>query len=396
MKIMFAGGGTGGHLMAGVSIAEEISARFPDTDIIFLGTNRKKEAAYVERSGYKFKQIKMHKLTSFAYLPVFAFVSIIGIILSLVNIIKIKPDIIIGLGGYGSVLPVIAAYIARVPIVLIEQNVIPGRANQLMARWVDAVLCHWEGTAKRFKRANSLYVTGIPIRRNIMINKASITNNTLGLDIHKKTLLVMGGSQGAHAINKVMLQSIPGIKSLIPELQIIHLTGKPGYKEAKAAYDKMGIKAFVTEFLDNIGIAYGLSDLIVCRAGANSTAEISAVGIPAIFIPYPYATDDHQYWNAYEIAKSGGAVIVKQEGLGPEKIIELVSDLLMNDEKLDNMKRTNKGLGKPYVSNRVVDKIFQILKVKKNNKNIIPVYFRSRYEIRKCVQRNDSSFAEIL
>jgi len=144
LKVVFAGGGTGGHLMAGLSIAQEISSRFPGTRIIFFGTNKKSESGYIGKSRYEFKQIMACKLTSFIRLPVFIFVSLIGIIHSLINLVRIKPDIIIGLGGYGSALPVVAAYITGIPIVLIEQNVIPGRANLIMARWADAVFCHWE------------------------------------------------------------------------------------------------------------------------------------------------------------------------------------------------------------------------------------------------------------
>lgn len=181
----------------------------------------------------------------------------------------------------------------------------------------------------------------------------------------------MGGSQGAQAINKVVLQSVPKLNTLIPDLQVIHLTGKQGYKETKAAYDNMGISSFVSEFLDDIGIAYGLADLVICRAGANTVAEISAIGIPAIFIPYPYATDNHQYWNAYELAKVKGALIIKQEELKPEKVIELVSNLLMNDEELNNMKKVNRSLSKPLAATRVVDKICQILESKRAKRKLV-------------------------
>lgn len=371
MKVIFAGGGTGGHLMAGLSIAQEISSRFPGAHIIFFGTNKKGESGYIGKSSYEFKQIEACKLTSFIRLPLFIFVSLIGIIHSMINIVRIKPDIIVGLGGYGSALPVVAAYVVGVPIVLIEQNVIPGRANLIMSRWADAILCHWESTKNRFKKAGSISVTGIPIRNGIVGNETEVVKNPFGLASQGKTLLVMGGSQGAQAINKVLLQSIPKLKALIPGLQIIHLTGKEGYKEAKDAYDNLGISSFVSEFSSEIGIAYRLADLVICRAGANTIAEISAVGIPAILIPYPYATDNHQYWNAYELARIGGAVIIKQDELKPERLTELVSDLLLNDEKLDNMKKINRGLSKPFAAEKVVDKICQIFEAKKTKKKLV-------------------------
>lgn len=240
-----------------------------------------------------------------------------------------------------------------------------------MARWVDVILCHWESTVKRFKKVHSVCVTGIPIRNDIIENGTEADDNPFGFASQKKTLLIMGGSQGSQAINRVILQSIPKLKALIPDLQIIHLTGKQGYKEVKATYDNMGISSFVSEFLDDIGIAYKLSDLTICRAGANTIAEISEVGIPAILIPYPYATDNHQYWNAYELARRGGALIIKQEELEPVKLTELVSNLLMNDEELNKMKKMNRSLSKPLAATKVVDKICQTLKKKKTTKNLV-------------------------
>jgi len=369
LKVVFAGGGTGGHLMAGLGIAQEISTRFPDARIIFFGTNKKSESGYIGKSGYEFKQIMACKLTSFIRLPLFLSASLIGIIHSLINLVKIKPDIIIGLGGYGSVLPVVAAYITGIPIVLIEQNVIPGRANLIMARWADAVLCHWESSKKRFKKGH-VSVTGVPVRKGIIENETETDDNPFGLDFQKKTLLIMGGSQGAQAINKVMLQSIPGLQALVPNLQIIHFTGKHGYRETKEAYNSMEINSFVSDFYNDIGAAYRLSDLVISRSGANTIAEITAVGIPAILIPYPYATDNHQYWNAYELSCAGGALIIKQEELKPERVIKLISDLLMNDERLDNMKKISKSLSKPFAASMVVNKICRTLEEKKAKRNL--------------------------
>jgi len=373
LKVVFAGGGTGGHLMAGLSIAQEIVSRCPGTRIIFFGTSKKNESGYIKNSGYEFKQIKACKLTSFIRLPFFFFALLFGIIQSLNYITKIKPDIIIGLGGYGSVLPVVAAFFTGIPIVLIEQNVIPGRANLKMARWVDAILCHWESTTTRFKKVRSISVTGIPIRRGIVENETESNNNPFGFVSRGKTLLVMGGSQGASAINEIILKSIPRLQKLIPDIQVIHLTGRHGYMEARNIYNNLGINSFVSEFFDNIGAAYRLSDLVVCRAGANTIAEITAVGIPAIFIPYPYATDNHQYWNANELAMIGGSIVIKQEDLNTERMVELISKLLTNEEKLNNMRKLNKSINKPFAGTRVVDKICQTLEEKKTKKNLFSI-----------------------
>jgi UDP-N-acetylglucosamine--N-acetylmuramyl-(pentapeptide) pyrophosphoryl-undecaprenol N-acetylglucosamine transferase len=369
--VIFAGGGTGGHLMAGVSIAEEISSRFPDVSIVFFCTDLKKEAGYIETGGYQIKQIRAQKLTSFRHLPSFLFFSTVGIVCSLIHIVAIRPDIVVGLGGYGSVLPVVAAYFLRVPIVLIEQNSIPGRANRMLARGVNTVLCHWENTAKLFKKAKSIRVTGIPVRKDILRNKTEKEYKTFGFASEEKTLLIMGGSQGAQTINRVLLQSLPKLKKMIPELQIIHLTGKLGYGEAKRVYDKMGIRAFVSEYFEDIGLIYGITDLIISRSGANTVAEIAEVGIPAILIPYPYATDNHQYWNAHELSNTGGAIIIKQEELNPEMITEIIFRLLTNREKLHEMKNLNKKQSKPFAAKRVVDGILQTLAEKRQGAHLI-------------------------
>ena len=371
MKVIFAGGGTGGHLMAGLSIAEEISSRSPDTSIVFFCTDLKKEAGYIENSGYEINQIRARKLTSFRHLPSFVFISTVGIVCSLFHIARIKPDVIVGLGGFGSVLPVVAAYMCRIPIVLIEQNSIPGRANLALARWADIILCHWENTAERFKKVKSISVTGIPVRKDIVKHKTATAYKTFGLACQGKTLLIMGGSQGAQTINKVLLQCVPKIKKLIPELQIIHLTGKLGYNEVKIGYENMGIKAFVSEYFEDMGLVYGTADLVICRSGANTISEITEVGVPAILIPYPYATDNHQYWNAYELAKNGGAYIVKQEELNPEKMVELVVRFLTNYEKLHKMGTLNKSLSKPFAASRVVDAIMRILIEKRHVEDVI-------------------------
>jgi UDP-N-acetylglucosamine--N-acetylmuramyl-(pentapeptide) pyrophosphoryl-undecaprenol N-acetylglucosamine transferase len=357
--------------MAGLSIAEEISYRFPDSRIVFFCTDLKKEARYLETSGYQIKQIRAQTLTSFLHLPMFIFISTIGIVRSLIHIVAIRPDVVVGLGGYGSVLPVVAAYFCRVPIVLVEQNSIPGRANRMMARGVDMILCHWENTAKLFGKARSIRVTGIPVRKDIIRKKTAKEHNPFGFSDQEKTLLIMGGSQGAQIINRVLLQSLPELKKMIPELQIIHLTGKLGYRDAKMEYERIGIRAFVSEYFEDMSLIYRIADLIISRSGANTVAEIAEVGIPAIFIPYPYATDNHQYWNAHELSQNGGAIIIKQQELNPAMITDTIFRLLTNGEKLLEMKGRNKKQSKPFAAKRAVDGILDTLAEKKKGANLI-------------------------
>lgn len=365
MKIIFAGGGTGGHLMAGLSTAEEIRSRFHEAEIIFFGTDKKFEKRCVEQKGFQYQQVRAKKWgKSCKDIVAFVGTTVVSIIESLFVIRRFNPDIIVGLGGYASVAPIIAAKLLGVPSVLLEQNVIPGKANRFLAGWVDEVYCHWRGPLKWFNKAKVVRVTGTPIRKDILSSQRRRSAEKFGLSSSKKTILITGGSQGAQAINETILKSLPKLESLSHDVQIIHCTGEYGYEAAKAAYAQTKIDAFVCSFLDDMGAAFSMADIIVCRAGATTIAEITAIGIPAILIPYPYAADNHQYWNAMELASNGGGYLLQQIDLTPEKIIELITDLFNNKEKYDRMKMFNKGMGVPNASVNVVDNICRVIGLK--------------------------------
>jgi len=365
MKVIFAGGGTGGHLMVGLSVAEEIRSRFHEAEIIFFGTDKKFEKRCVEERGFLFRQMRAKKWEkSFKRILTFVGATFVGIIESLFAIRKFNPDIVVGLGGYASVAPIIAAKLLSIPSVLLEQNVIPGKANRFLTNWADEVYCHWRGSLKWFNKAKVVRVTGTPIRKDILYSQKSRSAEKLGLSPSKKTLLITGGSQGAQTINEVILRCLPKLESLSNNLQIIHCTGEYSYEIAKAAYKQTNINAFVCSFLDDMGAALSMADIIICRAGATTIAEITAIGIPAILIPYPYAADNHQYWNAMELASNGGGYLLQQIDLTPEKIVELVTDLLNNKEKYDRMKMFNKGMGIPNASVSVVDNICGVIGLK--------------------------------
>ena len=362
MKIAFAGGGTAGHLMVGLSTAEEIRSRFNEAEIIFLGTDKKFEKRCVERRGFLFRQMRARKWEK-SYKGVFMFIvtTFISVIESILAIRKFNPDIVVGLGGYASVAPIIAAKLHSIPTILLEQNVIPGKANRFLSKWVDEVYCHWRGSLKWFNKANVVRITGTPIRKDILHSQRSRSAEKFGLSSSKKTVLVTGGSQGAQAINEVILRCLPKLEPLSNELQIIHCTGEYGYEAAEAAYKQTNINAFVCSFLDDMGAAFSMADVIICRAGATTIAEITAIGIPSILIPYPHAADNHQYWNAMELASNGGGYLLQQIDLTPEKIIELITDLFNNKEKYDRMKMFNKGMGIPNAATKVVDNICRVI-----------------------------------
>lgn len=364
MKVIFAGGGTGGHLMVGLSTAEEIRSRFNSAEIIFFGTGKELERHCVERQGFQFRHMSARKWNG-SYTSIFPFVTTLlaGVVESLFEMRKFKPDIVIGLGGYASAAPIIAAKLLSIPSVLLEQNVIPGKANRLLSRWVDEVYCHWRSSMKWFGSAKVVRVTGTPIRKDIIHSQKQYFDK-FGMNPSKKTILITGGSQGAQAINEVILRCLPKLEQLSNTIQIIHCTGEYSYEAAKAAYRQTKIDAFVCSFLDDMGAALRTADVIIGRAGATTIAEITSVGIPAILIPYPYAADNHQYWNAMEVVSNGAGYLLQQIDLTPEKIIELITDVLGNQEKYERMRMFSKGMGIPHAASRVVDNICRVTGVK--------------------------------
>jgi UDP-N-acetylglucosamine--N-acetylmuramyl-(pentapeptide) pyrophosphoryl-undecaprenol N-acetylglucosamine transferase len=365
MKVIFAGGGTGGHLMAGLSTAEEIRSRFHEAEIIFFGTDKKFEKRCVEQKGFQYRQIRAKKWAkSCKHLFTFIGVTVTSIVESLFAMRKFNPDIVVGLGGYASVAPIIAAKLLGVPSVLLEQNVIPGKANRFLSRWVDEVYCHWRGSLKWFNKAKVIRVTGTPIRKDILSSQRRRSAEKFGLSSSKKTILITGGSQGSQAINETIFKALPKLELLSNDIQIIHCTGEYDYEIAKTAYRQTKIDAFVCSFLDDMGAAFSMADIIVCRAGATTIAEITAIGIPAILIPYPYAADNHQYWNAMELVSNGGGYLLQQLDLTPEKIVELITDLFNSNEKYNRMKMFNKGMGIPHAAVNVVDNICRVIGLK--------------------------------
>lgn len=365
MKVVFAGGGTGGHLMVGLSIAEEVRMRFHQAEIVFFGTDKKFEKRCVEQRGFKFRQMHSRKWEkSCKGICAFTGSMFAGSIESLIALKKMNPDIVVGLGGYASVAPIVAAKLLGFPSILLEQNVIPGKANQFLSRWVDEVYCHWRSSIKWLDKAKIVRVTGTPIRKDVLCGQRHRSAERFGLNPAKKTILITGGSQGAQSINEVILRCLPKLEQRSNEVQVIHITGERDYEKVKAAYQQMKVDSFVCGFLDDMGAAFSMADIIICRSGATTIAEITAIGIPAILIPYPHAADNHQYWNAVELVSNGGGYLIQQFDLTPEKIIELVNDLLMNKEKYEQVRMFSKGLGIPHAVGRVVDNMCRIVEVR--------------------------------
>lgn len=367
MQVVFAGGGTGGHLMAGVATAEEIRSRFPGAKISFFGTGNAIERQCLQGRGFGLFSIRATGWEgSLANTAVFISGFVVSLFRCLWTLRSLKPDTVFGLGGYSSLAPVMGAFVLRVPVVILEQNVIPGKANRLLSRFADLVLCHRGSPSLLSCGADRIHFTGTPLRKDLFGYERDKAAELFGFSPDKTTILVLGGSQGAAAINKVAAESILELMERRNDIQLIHCTGSEDYLRVKRTYEAAGIDARVYEFLSEMGAAYSMADLAVSRAGAATLAELTARGIPAVLVPYPYGTDDHQRMNALELSRNGAAVLLEECFLTPARLSEVFSELIGDKEKLRRMGLMSKSMGRPGASQAVVDVVLRLLERKKS------------------------------
>lgn len=256
---------------------------------------------------------------------------------------EFAPDVVIGVGGYASGPAMLAAVVKHVPTLAFEPNVVPGFANKVVARFVSGAAVHFEETAKYFRHAE---VTGVPVRQAFF----EIAPKSGGTP----TLLVFGGSQGARAINQAMIRCLPELWRQAPGIRIIHQTGERDYDDAVAAYasyqSEPGEFAEVSKFIEDMPAAFARADLLVCRSGASTVAEITAAGKPAIFVPFPRAADDHQRVNAEALAREGAAVVVEESKLEGVWLAETIAALLNDPARLAQMSAAARALAHPHAA----------------------------------------------
>ena len=329
MRAILAGGGTGGHVIPALAIAQELKKQY-GAELLFIGTARGMENRLVPAAGFPLKLIEVGTLNRVSWKTrLKTFSGLPGAVLAAHRMLKeFQPDVVIGVGGYASGPAMLAAVLGRIPTVAFEPNVVPGFANRVVARWVSAAAVHFEETAKYFKNAQ---VTGVPVRQAFF----EVVSKNSG----QPTLLVFGGSQGAQAINQAMIAAVPELQQKIPGLRVIHQTGEGDYNDVQAAYARAGFPAEVSAFIDDMPHAFAQADLLVCRAGASTVAEATAAGKPAIFIPFPRAADDHQRRNAEAIVEGGAAVLIAQSDLTPERLAQTVAELLTDRKRLEEMSK---------------------------------------------------------
>ena len=341
MRVIIAGGGTGGHVIPALAIAQELQSRY-HAEVLFIGTARGIEARLVPAAGFQLELITVGalnrvdlatRLKTFFDLPR-------AVAQSARMITNFRPDVMIGVGGYASGPAMLAASLMNVPMMAFEPNVIPGIANRLVAPMVRAAAVHFPATQRYFRNA---VVTGVPVRREFFHMPVR------SLDA-PRTLLVFGGSQGAHAINVAVIESLPGLSKAVPAIHLIHQTGEKDVEAAQTAAAKAGISAEVAPFIDDMPGAFARADLLVCRSGASTVAEITAAGKPAIFVPLPTAADDHQRHNAETLANAGAALLLPQGELTADRLTQEIAGLVGDRARLAQMGTAARQFAHPHAA----------------------------------------------
>jgi UDP-N-acetylglucosamine--N-acetylmuramyl-(pentapeptide) pyrophosphoryl-undecaprenol N-acetylglucosamine transferase len=339
MRAILAGGGTGGHVIPALAIAQQLQKQYK-AEILFIGTARGIENRMVPAAGFPLRLVQVGalknvsvatRLRTFSDLPRSVWESR--------RIFReFRPDVVIGVGGYASGPGMLAAVLMRIPTLVFEPNFVPGFANRVVARFVSAAAVHFEETGRYFRRCE---VTGVPVREAFFQISGAPTS---------PTVLVFGGSQGAHAINQVVMESAGELLSRTPGLRIIHQIGERDFNEVQAAYAKLGGAVEAHRFIDDMPAAFARASLLICRSGASTVAEVTAAGKPAVFIPFPRAADDHQKRNAEALAKAGAAVMLEQQKLDRETLVANVGSLLSNPSRLREMGEAARKLSHPHAA----------------------------------------------
>ena len=349
MRVIIAAGGTGGHIYPGVAIAHEIKRRDPEAEILFVGTPRGLESKIVPREGFKLEMIHIGALKgvamfertkSLAQLPK-SFIEALRIL----N--RFKPDVVIGVGGYSSGPTLLMATLKRIPTMIVEPNAMPGFTNRVLARRVKAAALTFEDAQKYFKGRGM--VTGNPIRTDF----AHLKKKERG---DKLNILIFGGSQGAHAINLAVVEALPLLAAKNDHLVITHQTGERDFEMVKQAYANAGIEgADVRPFIHDMAHQFENADVLICRSGATTAAEVAAAGKAAIFVPFPFATDDHQRKNAEAFSRTGAGRLIVQQELTPARLAEELTQLIDNPSEIDRMEAASRKLGRADSTERAVD-----------------------------------------
>lgn len=366
LRIIIAGGGTGGHLFPGIAIARELKKRCEKVHILFIVGRRKMERDIILKAGFEIRSIDVEGMLGKDLLQMIRafFKIVISSIQSLFIMRDFKPHLTVGVGGYTSGPVCLIGWILRIPTAIHEQNSIPGITNRILAPLVKKVFISFEESKMYFKKGK-LFLSGNPIRDELMNPEIFPRKISKSIDETIKqrfVILVMGGSQGAKAINKAVLSALRKLKEggFLPF--VIHQTGSQDLKEVIADYHTLGIDGEVTAFIEDMAAAYTRADLVICRAGATTIAELAALGKPSILVPYPYATHKHQDVNARALAAHGGADIILQRDLNGNNLAEKIRMYMEKPDALKQMSLFALKAGRPQAKEIIVEQLMELIR----------------------------------
>jgi len=345
-RLVLTTGGTGGHIFPALAVAESVRAACPDCKILFVGGERGPEGVWVRKAGIDFVALPAQGVVGRGLKSVSTAWWLGRSLFKAWKLLRgFRPDVVLGLGGYAGFSCTLAATLMGIPSAIHEQNSVPGVTNRVLAKRVNKVMVSFQGMDAPAFSSPAAVLTGNPVRAEI--RKLRDERRLQG-----RNVLIVGGSQGASALNKFVVRELDGLKHL--NLGIWHQTGKDDYESVSAAYAEKYPSARVEPFIDDMHSAYNFADLVICRAGATTIAELTAAGKPSILVPFPYATHDHQLVNARFLEKAGAALVFQQRQLEELNLAGALGDLFQMPEALARMSRAARDMGIPDAGERVV------------------------------------------
>lgn len=358
LRVIIAGGGTGGHVFPAIAVAEEIKKSRPDADILFIGTQKKIEARVVPQKGYPFRSIWIsgwsRKVRWESLL--FPFKVIVAMIQSYTIMKQVKPDVVIGTGGYVCGPVVRTASYLGIPTVIQEQNSYPGVTTRMLAPKADRVHITFDETRKYLRRTDNVFTSGNPTRNELDTVSREDAFQKFNFDPERPVVLVFGGSLGAATINKAVIASMNVLDD--HNIQLLWITGDSMYEEILNKTERRPDRLIVP-FLDDMASAYAAATIAICRAGATTIAELTRTGVPAILVPYPYAAANHQEFNARTMADNGAARMILNANL-VDRLPGVLQELFGEPDKLSSMREKSKTLGKPEAGKIIAASIIDL------------------------------------
>lgn len=367
LRVIVAGGGTGGHLYPGMAVGEALAALPGGVEILYVGAKGGMEETILSSGEYRAVFLPGYGLrgSSAAAWIKAPFVLAVAVARALGVVRSFRPDVVIGTGGYASVAVVVAAMLLRVPRILQEQNSVPGLVNRRLARFADVVLLSYAESKSWMRSARRVVVIGNPLRPMERIERSEAARR-LGLDAARKTVLVIGGSRGARSVNTAAAQAARTICQR-GDTQILMLTGSLDYERVREDMQEMEECVHVLAYLDDVATAYSLADVAVARAGASSVFELANFGVPTIFVPYPHAADQHQQRNVRELEQRNAAVVVADADLTGERLRDEIEALLASDERRATMSRAMIEWAPRHAARRAAEEVLGVAKKKERS-----------------------------